>query len=247
MFKVRTLIERNRAVASRFPYWKRKQLTSSKRVSRVNELCSLIKSESAKYNQKFAFESLYTCSLLGLEEQFSVILNWLCCVHEGLVQSFFHKRAKRIPHMDEDNAFSLLYLTLLDCIISFDETRGYRFSTVTVTSMKRRIWRDGDRARRKKTQVFSNSEQVDALSVSDYKFEMVEMIEQEQRQFLHQCLETQIAGLSHVEKLVLTERWMGRKVKTFDEVKQLVGLSKERVRQIQNEAIKKIQKVATSL
>ncbi len=140
-------------------------------------------------------------------------------------------------------------LALLRCVDKFDAARGFKFSTYACRAILASFSRAGAKAARHRAQFPTAFEP--AMERSDYLETKRERVEHECVDELKRILFENSADLSHVERKVLAARFsleqLGAKVgprrKTLDQVGDLLGVSKERVRQIQNQAMIKIRAV----
>jgi RNA polymerase sigma factor (sigma-70 family) len=139
-------------------------------------------------------------------------------------------------------------LALLRCVDKFDVSRGYKFSTYACRAILASFSRAGAKAARQRAQFPTPFDP--AMERSDYLETRREVIEHECVEELKRILFENSAALSQVERRVLNARFLldqpdgraGRR-RTLDQVGDLLGVSKERVRQIQNQAMIKLRAV----
>lgn len=141
-------------------------------------------------------------------------------------------------------------LALLRCVDKFDVSRGFKFSTYACRAILASFSRAAAKAARVRT-VFPTAFDP-AMERSDYLDRKRERIELECVAELKEILFHNAADLSPVERRVLSARFQldheptpdtpGRR-QTLDQVGVQLGVSKERVRQIQNQAISKLRAV----
>ncbi len=141
-------------------------------------------------------------------------------------------------------------LALLRCVDKFDASRGFKFSTYACRAILASFSRTATKASRTRN-VFPTSYDP-SIERSDYLERKRERIELECIDELRQILVENSAELSSVERRVLDARFsldqddqQSEVVKrlTLDQVGVLLGVSKERVRQIQNQALLKLRAV----
>lgn len=140
-------------------------------------------------------------------------------------------------------------LALLRCVDKFDAARGFKFSTYACRAILASFSRAGAKAARHRTQFPTAFDP--AMERSDYLESERERIEHECVDDLKRILFENSADLSQVERKVLAARFSldqfgakaGPRRKTLDQVGDLLGVSKERVRQIQNQAMLKLRAV----
>ncbi len=140
-------------------------------------------------------------------------------------------------------------LALLRCVDKFDAARGFKFSTYACRAILASFSRAGAKAARHRTQFPTAFDP--AMERSNYIETQRDRIELECVDELKRILFDNSADLSQVERKVLAARFsldqFGAKPsprrKTLDQVGDLLGVSKERVRQIQNQAMVKIRAV----
>ena len=140
-------------------------------------------------------------------------------------------------------------LALLRCVDKFDVARGFKFSTYACRAILASFSRTAAKAGRQRTQFPTPFEP--AMERSDYIETRREIIEHECVEELKHILFENSAALTHVERRVLNARFSldqrtvkpGARRRTLDQVGDLLGVSKERVRQIQNQAMIKLRAV----
>lgn len=140
-------------------------------------------------------------------------------------------------------------LALLRCVDKFDAARGFKFSTYACRAILASFARAGTKAARHRSQFPTPYDP--AMERSDFLEKRRSQIEHDCVDELKRILFDNSAELSQVERKVLTARFSldeseesaaGRR-KTLDQVGDLLGVSKERVRQIQNQAMIKLRAV----
>ncbi|MEW6250823.1 MAG: sigma-70 family RNA polymerase sigma factor [Planctomycetota bacterium] len=140
-------------------------------------------------------------------------------------------------------------LALLRCVDKFDASRGFKFSTYACRAILASFSRAGAKAARHRSQFPTPYDP--AMERSDHLEAKRDRLEHECVDELKRILFDNSADLSPVERRVLTARFSldqanakpGLRRKTLDQVGDLLGVSKERVRQIQNQAMIKLRAV----
>ena len=147
----------------------------------------------------------------------------------------------RIPNVEFSELISEGNLALLRSVEKFDVSRGFKFSTYAcraiLKSFNRLATKTGRYCRRFPVQFDPE------LEYSDNDATRRETERQDAIDELRDVLDRNRAGLSDVESTVVMERFAlgaGDTRKTLTQVSRLVGLTNERVRQIQNLAIGKL-------
>jgi RNA polymerase sigma factor (sigma-70 family) len=155
------------------------------------------------------------------------------------------KRTK-LSSIDFNEMISEGNMALLRSVEKFDCSRGYKFSTYSCRAILKAFSRVAMRASRYRGQFPTEFDP--AMERSDYVEQKREGVEVDCVDELKQILLKNLAGLSDVERKVIRERFAldmmenGRasSPKTLEQVGLIIGVTKERVRQIQNNALKKI-------
>jgi RNA polymerase sigma factor (sigma-70 family) len=140
-------------------------------------------------------------------------------------------------------------LALLRCADKFDAARGFKFSTYACRAILASFSRTAAKTARHRVQFPTPYDPV--MERSDYLETRREIIEHECVDELKRILFENSAALTHVERRVLNARFSldqrtvrpGARRRTLDQVGDLLGVSKERVRQIQNQAMIKLRAV----
>ncbi|MDP6637078.1 MAG: sigma-70 family RNA polymerase sigma factor [Phycisphaerae bacterium] len=150
-------------------------------------------------------------------------------------------RRTRIPHVDFPELISEGSMALLRAIEKFDVSRGFKFSTYACRAILKGFNRlattSGRYVRRFPTGFDPNLER------SDYDVLKHEMQRDNAVDDLREILATNRAKLTDIEQTVVDQRFAlksGGKKKTLSEVGRHVGLTTERVRQIQKRALSKL-------
>ena len=153
------------------------------------------------------------------------------------------KRA-RIPNVEFPELISEGNMALLRAIEKFDVSRGFKFSTYACRAILKGFNRMATKAGRYYTR-FGTQYDPD-LERSDYDERRHEMQQAGAVDDLREVIAKNRANLTAVERTIVVERFglAGEpKGKTLAEVGKIVGLSNERVRQVQKEALVKIRRV----
>ena len=152
----------------------------------------------------------------------------------------------RLTNVDFSEMISEGNMALLRSVEKFDCARGYKFSTYSCRAILKAFSRVAMRASRYRGQFPTEFDP--AMERSDFLDRQREGIEEDCVDELKEILLDNLAGLSDVETTVIRERFAIGKIgidteplpKTLEQVGHIIGVTKERVRQIQNNALKKI-------
>ncbi len=137
-----------------------------------------------------------------------------------------------VPNREDLEAES--HYVLFNAVRNFNPWKGFRFSTYACNSIRNACWQMGINYTNQKTQtLFEEHERI-------YEAQPVEKPEDLVALFMNRA-----TCLNEMEKHVIKERYLTGRIKTLQEIGDPMGLSKERVRQIQNAAILKIQEVVS--
>ena len=152
----------------------------------------------------------------------------------------------RLSNIDYNEMISEGNMALLRSVEKFDCSRGFKFSTYSCRAILKSFSRVAMRASRYRGRFPTEFDP--AMERSDYLDSQRTIIEADCVDELKLILINNLAGLSEVEHRVISERFaIGPHVvdatvlpKTLEQVGNIIGVTKERVRQIQNKALKKI-------
>ncbi len=150
----------------------------------------------------------------------------------------------RIPNVEFSELISEGNMALLRSVEKFDVSRGFKFSTYACRAILKSFNRLATKTGRYR-QHFP-TEYDPEMDRSDYDVKKHEMQRADTVESLRDVLAANRANLTPVERTIVTERFAlvsREKGRTLAEVGKMVGLTNERVRQIQNLALQKIRAV----
>jgi len=154
----------------------------------------------------------------------------------------------RVPNVEFAELVSEGNMALLRAVDKFDVARGYKFSTYACRAILKSFNRLATKTGRYR-QHFPTEFDPD-MERSDYDVKKHQMQHDDSVDALREILARNTAGLSDVERRIVMERFAigsAGRGRTLAEVGQMVGLTNERVRQIQNLALAKIRNVMDDL
>jgi len=143
------------------------------------------------------------------------------------------------PQVDMDDLVSEAMFGLYRAVERYNPWKGYRFSTYACNCIARACMRQRKREQRRRDLIGAFSGRPSSLSTPAADDETDLRLER-----LKRLLDGNAAGLNRLEQRILHARFPSRDVagRTFKEIGQTIGLSKERVRQIQTIALGKLRK-----
>jgi RNA polymerase primary sigma factor len=148
----------------------------------------------------------------------------------------------RIPNVEFSELVSEGNMALLRSVEKFDVARGFKFSTYACRAILKSFNRLATKTGRYR-QRFPTEFDPD-LERSDYDVMKHEMQREDSVDALREILAQNRAKLTEVEQTIVIERFAlatrQRRGRTLAQVGKIVGLTNERVRQIQNAALSKI-------
>jgi RNA polymerase primary sigma factor len=148
------------------------------------------------------------------------------------------------PQYSFDELLSDAVVTLLQAVNKFDYDRGFRFSTYAYRSIARNAYRQiADR--QKDFSRFSSA--IDDVETPDPERSMRHMFNTPSGVKLPGLLDEMLSRLDRRERFIVRRRYaMGRsqKMATFQSMADKLGVSKERVRQLEIRAVGKLQAMA---
>ena len=152
----------------------------------------------------------------------------------------------RIPHVEFAELVSEGNMALLRSVERFDVSRGFKFSTYACRAILKSFNRLATMTARYDQRFPTGSDL--QLEGSDYDVHRDQTNRDDSAEAVREILAKNHAALSEVERTVVVERFAigtGGKGRTLSEIGKLIGLTNERVRQIQNIALAKIRAVLT--
>ena len=136
-------------------------------------------------------------------------------------------------------------MALLRAVDKFNVDRGFKFSTYACRAILKAFSRTAMKSSRHRTR-FPVEFEPD-LEKSDWSDRKRDMVEEDCVDELKQIVDRNLAELSDVEQTVIRRRFNWEQQEesplTLEEVGKIIGVTKERVRQIQNKALIKIRNV----
>jgi RNA polymerase primary sigma factor len=151
----------------------------------------------------------------------------------------------RLGQVDFAEVVSEGNMALLRAVDKFNADRGFKFSTYACRAILKAFSRTALKASRHRSR-FPVEFEPD-LEKSDWADRRRETIEEECVDELKNIIERNLADLTNVEETVIRRRFNWEEESenplTLEEVGKIIGVTKERVRQIQNKALAKIKQV----
>lgn len=155
----------------------------------------------------------------------------------------------RLESIDYNELISEGNIALLRSVEKFDCGRGFKFSTYACRAILKSFSRVAMRASRYRGQF--PCEYDPSMERSDFQDRKREVVELDCVDELKRILVQNLADLNDVEQTVITQRFAipyqtgvvhraATEPKTLEQVGLMIGVTKERVRQIQNKALRKI-------
>jgi RNA polymerase sigma factor (sigma-70 family) len=151
----------------------------------------------------------------------------------------------RLGDVDFAEVVSEGNMALIRAVDKFNVDRGFKFSTYACRAILKAFSRTAMKSSRHKTR-FPVEFEPD-MEKSDWADRKRDMVEEDCIDELKQIVDRNLADLTDVESTVIQRRFNWQQQDdhplTLEEVGQIIGVTKERVRQIQNKALAKIRQV----
>lgn len=136
-------------------------------------------------------------------------------------------------------------MALIRAVDKFNVDRGFKFSTYACRAILKAFSRTALKASRHRTRFPVEFEP--EMEKSDWTDRRRDAVEEDCIDELKAIVDSNLADLSQVEETVIRRRFNWKQEEdtplTLEEVGQIIGVTKERVRQIQNKALAKIRAV----
>jgi RNA polymerase sigma factor (sigma-70 family) len=136
-------------------------------------------------------------------------------------------------------------MALMRAVDKFNVDKGFKFSTYACRAILKAFSRTAMKHGRYKTRFPVEFEP--EMEKSDWTDKKRDLVEQDLTDELKQIVERNLADLSDTEQTVIRRRFNWQQEEehplTLEQVGQIIGVTKERVRQIQNKALLKIKSV----
>jgi|688.fasta_scaffold00023_51 RNA polymerase primary sigma factor len=182
--------------------------------------------------------------ILELHDQVRRIRDHLIYSNLRLVISLVKKFVSPVFSFDE--LYSEGVVTLMQTVEKFDYQRGFRFSTYAYRSISRSLYN-----------LALQQQQENALFTDDSEHWVADAVEPEPRgqaadhlwQSMRDRLSSLVQQLDRREQLIVRARYALSpcgKIKTFQVLADKLGISKERVRQLEQRAVAKLQALAST-
>src|SRR5262245_42699327 len=151
----------------------------------------------------------------------------------------------RLGDVDFSEIVSEGNMALMRAVDKFNVDRGFKFSTYACRAILKAFSRTAMKHSRHKTRFPVEFEP--EMEKSDWNDRKRDMVEEDCIDELKQIVNRNLADLSSVEQTVIRRRFNWEQAEetplTLEEVGRIIGVTKERVRQIQNKALMKIRAV----
>jgi RNA polymerase primary sigma factor len=183
--------------------------------------------------------------ILDLNDQVRVIRDHLIYSNLRLVISLVKKFVT--PQFSFDELYSEGIVTLMQAVEKFDYQRGFRFSTYAYRSISRALYHCTVKQQQQNTLFVEDSDQWVADAVEpEHNHSLTDQIWRQMRDRLSELVQK----LDRREQLIVRARYAlspSGRIKTFQTLANKLGISKERVRQLEQRAVAKLQAMASEL
>src|SRR5688572_26249645 len=181
--------------------------------------------------------------LLQWHNRFEHLREYLVRTNLALVLAM--AKRTRLGDVDFSEIVSEGNMALMRAVDKFNVDKGFKFSTYACRAILKAFSRTAMKHSRHKTRFPVEFEP--EMEKSDWSDRKRDIVEEDCIDELKQIVERNLADLSDTEQTVIRRRfnWQQQDESplTLEEVGQIIGVTKERVRQIQNKALLKIKSV----
>lgn len=149
------------------------------------------------------------------------------------------------PQQSFDDLLSEGVVTLMKAVEKFDFDRGFRFSTYAYRSIVRHAYRTVTIAQKEESRFTRDAEE---WAFEDSNAQSSSSMGEQMWSNLRELMRLLLDQLDRRERFIIRSRYaLGahRKVRTFQYLADKLGVSKERVRQLESRAVGKLQALAT--
>jgi len=151
------------------------------------------------------------------------------------------------PQFTFEELYSEGVVTLMQAVEKFDFERGFRFSTYAYRSISRALYNFALKQQQENTHYVEDSDQWVSQAVDESSSgTFADQIWRNMRDRLTELIQK----LDRREQLIIRARYAlspSGKIKTFQTLADKLGVSKERVRQLEQRAVAKLQSMAASI
>lgn len=228
-----------------------RKLMSSRQAAAVAEYASFGRGLDHEPDEQELFVAMHSCAKLNetarhrkkdavscWEARRRAIRDYIVEKNMGLAYSVVHRVGSR--KVNEDDLLSDAMFALARAVDQFNPWKGYRFSTYACTVIARDLMRRG-----KRESSYRRLFPVQHDATMERPSRRVDTGTELYVERLQLALDSNLGQLTDLEARILAERFPtdAESRLTFLEIGDMVGLSKERVRQIQNIALQKLRRV----
>jgi RNA polymerase primary sigma factor len=200
----------------------------------------------SRFQREFGTESMPAASaaeFLEWHRKFEHFREYLVRTNLALVLAM--ARRSRMVEMDFAEVVSEGNMALLRAMDKFDVDRGFKFSTYACRAILKAFSRTSIKASRHRMRFPLEFDP--GLEKSDWHGQRRNAVEEDCIDELKAIVDRNLADLSDIEQSVILRRFNWKQADdsplTLEEVGRTIGVTKERVRQIQNKALAKIRSV----